>query len=75
MGLLDGKIAAVTGETSGSGRAIALRFAEEGGWPSRASPMGQTVEHIADVHVYLVTRPPGQKLEVIHVRSYGPPQA
>ena len=30
MGLLDGKIAAVTGATSGSGRAIARRFVDEG---------------------------------------------
>jgi meso-butanediol dehydrogenase / (S,S)-butanediol dehydrogenase / diacetyl reductase len=52
----------------------ALKLWEEGGWLSRASPLGQTVEHIADVHVYLVTRPRGQKLEVIHVRSYAPPQ-
>jgi NADP-dependent 3-hydroxy acid dehydrogenase YdfG len=31
---------------------------------------GQTVDDVADVHVYVVTRPRGQKLDTIHVRSY-----
>ncbi|HUZ09125.1 MAG TPA: SDR family oxidoreductase [Acidimicrobiales bacterium] len=31
---------------------------------------GQSVEAVADVHVYVVTRPRGQKLDTIHVRSY-----
>jgi NAD(P)-dependent dehydrogenase (short-subunit alcohol dehydrogenase family) len=36
----------------------------------RAGSPGQSVDDIADVHVYLVTRPRGQKLDTIHVRSY-----
>jgi NAD(P)-dependent dehydrogenase (short-subunit alcohol dehydrogenase family) len=36
----------------------------------RAGSPGQSVEDIADVHVYVVTRPRGQKLDTIHVRSY-----
>lgn len=46
---------------------------EKGGYLSRIMSShgdGQTVEQIADVHVYLVTRPVGQKLEVVRVRSY-----
>jgi NAD(P)-dependent dehydrogenase (short-subunit alcohol dehydrogenase family) len=45
---------------------------EQGGYLSRIAGThgGQSVEHIADVHVYLVTRPVGQKLEVVRVRSY-----
>jgi len=31
---------------------------------------GQSVDDIADVHLYVVTRPRGQKLDTIHVRSY-----
>lgn len=31
---------------------------------------GQDVDHVADVHVYIVTRPRGQKLEVLRSRSY-----
>ncbi|OAA25805.1 short-chain alcohol dehydrogenase [Frankia sp. EI5c] len=31
---------------------------------------GQTVESVADVHVFIVTRPRGQKLDVIRARSY-----
>ncbi|MBL7502263.1 SDR family oxidoreductase [Frankia sp. CNm7] len=31
---------------------------------------GMTVESVADVHVFIVTRPRGQKLDVIRVRSY-----
>lgn len=30
---------------------------------------GQTVDDVADVHVYVVTRPRGQRLDTIHVRS------
>ena len=30
----------------------------------------QQVDHVAEVHVFLVTRPPGQKLDVVRVRSY-----
>jgi NAD(P)-dependent dehydrogenase (short-subunit alcohol dehydrogenase family) len=48
----------------------AMKLWQEGGWLTRVSKQAQTVEQIADVHVYLVTRPPGQKLEVVHVRSY-----
>ncbi len=31
---------------------------------------GQSVDAVADVHVYVVTRPRGQKLDTIHVRGY-----
>ena len=31
---------------------------------------GQKVEQVADVHLFIVTRPRGQKLDVIRVRSY-----
>jgi NAD(P)-dependent dehydrogenase (short-subunit alcohol dehydrogenase family) len=34
-----------------------------------ASP-GQSVDDVADVHLYVVTRPRGQKLDTVHVRSY-----
>ena len=30
----------------------------------------QQVDHVADVHLFVVTRPPGQKLDVVRVRSY-----
>jgi NAD(P)-dependent dehydrogenase (short-subunit alcohol dehydrogenase family) len=30
----------------------------------------QQVEHVAEVHLFVVTRPPGQKLDVVRVRSY-----
>lgn len=36
----------------------------------REGSAGQSVDDIADVHLYLVTRPRGQKLDTIHVRSY-----
>ncbi len=36
----------------------------------RAGSPGQSVDAIADVHVYVVTRPRGQKLDALHVRSY-----
>ena len=36
----------------------------------RPGSSGQSVEDVADVHVYIVTRPRGQKLDTIHVRSY-----
>ena len=48
----------------------ALKLWEDGGWSSRVAKATQTVDQIADVHVFLVTRPRGQKLEVVHVRSY-----
>jgi NAD(P)-dependent dehydrogenase (short-subunit alcohol dehydrogenase family) len=50
----------------------AHRVWEEGGYLARISGAQgqQTVEQIADVHVFLVTRPRGQKLEVLRVRSY-----
>jgi hypothetical protein len=35
-----------------------------------AGSAGQSVEDIAGMHVYVVTRPRGQKLDTIHVRSY-----
>jgi len=31
---------------------------------------GQKVDHVAEVHLFIVTRPRGQKLDFIHVRSY-----
>jgi NADP-dependent 3-hydroxy acid dehydrogenase YdfG len=31
---------------------------------------GQSVDQVAEVHVFVVTRPRGQKLDVIRVRSY-----
>jgi NAD(P)-dependent dehydrogenase (short-subunit alcohol dehydrogenase family) len=31
---------------------------------------GQKVEHVAEVHLFVVTRPPGQKLDVVRARSY-----
>jgi NAD(P)-dependent dehydrogenase (short-subunit alcohol dehydrogenase family) len=48
----------------------AMKIWSEGGWLTRTAKSAQTVDQIADVHVYLVTRPRGQKLEVVHVRSY-----
>jgi NAD(P)-dependent dehydrogenase (short-subunit alcohol dehydrogenase family) len=30
----------------------------------------QQVEHVAEVHLFIVTRPPGQKLDVVRARSY-----
>jgi NAD(P)-dependent dehydrogenase (short-subunit alcohol dehydrogenase family) len=36
----------------------------------REGSAGQSVDDVADVHVYVVTRPRGQKLDTIHVRSY-----
>ena len=30
----------------------------------------QDVDHVAEVHLFVVTRPPGQKLDVLRVRSY-----
>jgi NAD(P)-dependent dehydrogenase (short-subunit alcohol dehydrogenase family) len=48
----------------------AMKIWADGGWLTRVAKSTQTVDQIADVHVYLVTRPRGQKLEVVHVRSY-----
>lgn len=48
----------------------AMKLWEEGGWLTRVAKATQTVDQIAEVHVFLVTRPRGQKLEVVHVRSY-----
>lgn len=48
----------------------AMRVWTEGGWLGRVAKTTQTVDEIADVHVFLVTRPRGQKLEVVHVRSF-----
>jgi NAD(P)-dependent dehydrogenase (short-subunit alcohol dehydrogenase family) len=36
----------------------------------REAGPGQSVDDIADVHLYVVTRPRGQRLDTIHVRSY-----
>jgi NAD(P)-dependent dehydrogenase (short-subunit alcohol dehydrogenase family) len=50
----------------------AFKVWSDGGFLSRIQGThgGQSVEQIADVHVFLVTRPRGQKLEVLRVRSY-----
>ena len=39
-----------------------------GEMPSKGSA-GQSTDDIADVHLFVVTRPRGQKLDTIHVRS------
>jgi NAD(P)-dependent dehydrogenase (short-subunit alcohol dehydrogenase family) len=31
---------------------------------------GQDVDHVAEVHLFIATRPPGQKLDVVWSRSY-----
>jgi meso-butanediol dehydrogenase / (S,S)-butanediol dehydrogenase / diacetyl reductase len=36
----------------------------------RTGSSGQSVEDVADVHLYIVTRPRGQKLDTVYVRSY-----
>jgi NAD(P)-dependent dehydrogenase (short-subunit alcohol dehydrogenase family) len=36
----------------------------------RTGSAGQSVDDVADVHVYVVTRPRGQKLDTVHVRSH-----
>jgi NAD(P)-dependent dehydrogenase (short-subunit alcohol dehydrogenase family) len=36
----------------------------------RPGSAGQSVTDVADVHLYIVTRPRGQKLDTVHVRSY-----
>jgi NAD(P)-dependent dehydrogenase (short-subunit alcohol dehydrogenase family) len=36
----------------------------------REGSTGQSVDDVADVHLYVVTRPRGQKLDTVHVRSY-----
>ncbi|MET0628144.1 MAG: SDR family oxidoreductase [Acidimicrobiia bacterium] len=36
----------------------------------RTGSAGQSSDDVADVHVYIVTRPRGQKLDTVHVRSY-----
>jgi hypothetical protein len=36
--------------------------------PLLAGP--QTVDDVADVHLYVITRPRGQRLDTIFVRSY-----
>jgi NAD(P)-dependent dehydrogenase (short-subunit alcohol dehydrogenase family) len=52
--------------------AIAYQRWEEDGILRRISGKhgAQQVDHVAEVHLFLVTRPPGQKLDVIRVRSY-----
>jgi NAD(P)-dependent dehydrogenase (short-subunit alcohol dehydrogenase family) len=52
--------------------AIAYRRWEEDGILRRISGKhgAQQVDHVAEVHLFLVTRPPGQKLDVVRVRSY-----
>ena len=50
----------------------AMALWERHGYLARVSGTqgGQSVEAIADVHVYIITRPRGQKLDTIHVRAY-----
>jgi len=36
----------------------------------RVGSAGQATDDVADVHLYIVTRPRGQKLDTVHVRSY-----
>lgn len=53
----------------------ALALWAERGFLAKASGRGpdsssQTVDDVADVHVYAVTRPRGQRLDTIHVRSH-----
>jgi NAD(P)-dependent dehydrogenase (short-subunit alcohol dehydrogenase family) len=36
----------------------------------RTGSTGQSTDDVADVHLYVVTRPRGQRLDTIHVRSY-----
>jgi NAD(P)-dependent dehydrogenase (short-subunit alcohol dehydrogenase family) len=53
--------------------AAAMKIWEEEGLLRRTlgkRGAGQSVEDIADVHLFLVTRPPGQKLEVLRCRSW-----
>ena len=45
-GALDGKVAVVTGSTSGSGRAIVRRFVEEG---AHVVPLARGPERLAEV--------------------------
>lgn len=53
---------------------LAQRVWTEGGYWARVTgrpgSTRQTVEDIADVHVYAITRPRGQQLDTIHVRAH-----
>ena len=48
MGRLDGKVAVVTGSSSGIGKAIALRFAQEGARVVLAARRGDLLERVAE---------------------------
>ncbi len=52
--------------------AVAYQRWEEDGILRRISGKhgAQEVDHVAEVHLFVVTRPPGQKLDVVRVRSY-----
>jgi NAD(P)-dependent dehydrogenase (short-subunit alcohol dehydrogenase family) len=50
--------------------ARALPLWEAGGFMRPFLAGGQTVEAVADVHLFVVTRPRGQRLDTIYVRSY-----
>jgi NAD(P)-dependent dehydrogenase (short-subunit alcohol dehydrogenase family) len=52
--------------------AVAFQRWEEDGILRRISGKhgAQQVDHVADVHLFIVTRPPGQKLDVVRVRCY-----
>ncbi|HLN18061.1 MAG TPA: SDR family oxidoreductase [Acidimicrobiales bacterium] len=53
--------------------AASMALWEERGYLARVTggpAGGQSAEQVADVHVYVVTRPRGQKLDTIHVRAY-----
>ena len=59
-------------EIGGDDGTLARELLEKSGIPYRTMGAhgGMHVDHVAAVHLFVVTRPPGQKLDVIRVRSY-----